>query len=241
MLTDFIGEVDRNGKAQPAIQSIDQRVHADDLAINVAKRAARISRINRGVGLNVIGNGITAVADQFAAPLSAHHPVGEGVIESEWRPDGESKLPDPNGVAVAHLHYREIFGLDFDDSDVRLVIRSDDFRGKLAPVFQFNVYVLRTFNDVVISENISVRPDDESRTFANRVEKSWTTPGRIVVGLTWRKQVIKIKPFVAIVLFRDFDDDDTGCDDFENFGEGIIQGVNDILTGLRGGRRNGGG
>ena len=105
MLTDFIGEVDRNGEAQPAIQSVDQRVHADDLAINVAKRAAGVTRINRRVGLNVIWDGITAVADQFATSFSAHYPVGKGVIEFEWRPNSESKLPDPNGIAVAHLHH----------------------------------------------------------------------------------------------------------------------------------------
>ena len=32
-----------------------------------------------------------------------------------------------------------------------------------------------------------------------------------------------------------------GATDFENFGESIVQGVNDILSGLRCGRRNGGG
>ena len=56
LLTDFVGEVARNGEAQAAIQSINQRVHADDLAIDVAKRTARVPRINRRVGLNVIGN-----------------------------------------------------------------------------------------------------------------------------------------------------------------------------------------
>jgi hypothetical protein len=71
--------------------------------------------------------------------------------------------------------------------------------------------VLRVFNDVVIGENESIRPDNESRTFANRVKRSWTTPGRVAVGLTWGKQVIKIEPFVAIVLFRDFDNDDAGA------------------------------
>ena len=58
-------------------------------------------------------------------------------------------------------------------------------------------------------------------------------------ALTREKQVVKIESFVAVVLFRDLDNDDAGRNDFENFGEGIIQSVNDILTRLGGGRRNG--
>src|SRR5207237_2909635 len=50
-----------------------------------------------------------------------------------------------------------------------------------------------------------------------------------------------VKTLVAIVLFRDLDNDDAGRDNFEYFGESIIQGVNNILAGLSCGRRNSGG
>src|SRR5205085_12384007 len=96
----------RNGKANTSIPFSDHSCHADDFAINVAKRAAGVSRINRGVGLDVIRDGITAIADQFAAAFPAHHPIGKGVIEFEWRPNGESKLTDANGITVAQLHDR---------------------------------------------------------------------------------------------------------------------------------------
>src|SRR5207244_6419972 len=43
----------------------------------------------------------------------------------------------------------------------------------------------------------------------------------------------------ALVNIRDQKHDDAERDNFENFGESIDQGMNDILSGLRCGRRNG--
>ena len=135
LLADFVGQVARNSEAKAAVQSINQRVHADNLAVDVAERTARVSRIYRSISLDVIGNAVTPVGEQFAAAFTAHHAIGEGVIQFKWRPDGEGKLPNPHRVAVAHLRHRQVFGVDFDHRDVGLLISADDFRGEFAAIF----------------------------------------------------------------------------------------------------------
>src|SRR5207244_11786776 len=73
LLADFVGQVARNSEAKAAVQSINQRVHADDLAVDVAERTTRVTRINRGIGLDVIGNAITHVREQLAAAFTDNH------------------------------------------------------------------------------------------------------------------------------------------------------------------------
>ena len=41
---DFVHEVARNGETEAAVQSVDQRVHADDFSVDVAERAAAVAR-----------------------------------------------------------------------------------------------------------------------------------------------------------------------------------------------------
>src|SRR6476646_12073001 len=94
--------------------------------------------------------------------------------------------------------------------------------------------MVRRLYHVEIGKDVSIRPHNESGAFAlNRLEITRTAPRGIIVGLSLEKQIVEVKPFVAVVLFRDLDDDDARRDDFENFGESIVQGVNDILSGRR--------
>src|SRR5438105_2215023 len=62
LLANVVGQIARNGKAEATIQSVDQRIHANDFAVNIAERTPGVTRIDRGIGLEVIGNIITAVA-----------------------------------------------------------------------------------------------------------------------------------------------------------------------------------
>ena len=105
LLANVVGQIARNGKAETTIQSVDQCIHANDFAVDIAERTTGVTGIDRGVGLEVVGNVITAVAEQFAPALPADHAISEGVIEFKWGADGKSELPDAHGVAVAHLHH----------------------------------------------------------------------------------------------------------------------------------------
>src|SRR4029077_6425360 len=102
-------------EAQAAIHAVDQRVHADHFAIDVAQRSSAIAWINRCVGLQIIGNGVRASLKQFTAAFAADYAVRESVIELERRPDCERKLTYPHRVAVTQLNDWQILGVDLDD------------------------------------------------------------------------------------------------------------------------------
>ena len=106
---DFFCHVNRNGEAQPAVHSVYQRVHPDHFAIDIAEWAAAVAGINRGVGLQVVRDGVAARLKQPAPPFAADHAVGKCVIEPEWRTDRKGELPNPHRVAIAELDDRQIF------------------------------------------------------------------------------------------------------------------------------------
>ena len=57
---DLFCHVNRNGETQSAIHAVDQRVHANHFAVDVAERAAAVARVDRRVGLQIIRNGVAA-------------------------------------------------------------------------------------------------------------------------------------------------------------------------------------
>ena len=99
--TDPFCHVTWNGEAEPAIHAIDQSVHSNHLAIDVTQRAAAVARIDRRIGLQVVGNGVAAGLEQFAAAFAADHSVSESVVELERCTDRECKLAYAHGIAVA--------------------------------------------------------------------------------------------------------------------------------------------
>ena len=103
LLADLVGQVARNRETEAAVQPVDERVHADHFAVDIAKRPAAVARIDRRVGLQIIRDRIAAGREQFAAAFPADHAVGESVIELERRADGKGELAHADGVAVARI------------------------------------------------------------------------------------------------------------------------------------------
>ena len=122
LFSDFLNEIARNGEAEPTIQTVNERIHPDHVPVDVAERTAAVARIDRGIGLQVIRNGIPGIIDQLAPAFPADHAVSESVIEPERRADGKGKLTDANLFAVAEMRHRQIGRIDLDHSDVSLLV-----------------------------------------------------------------------------------------------------------------------
>ena len=191
LLADFVGEIDRDGETEPAIHAIDQRVHADDTAVDIAKRAAAVAGIDRGVGLDEIGNRVTGGAEQIAPAFPADHAASEGVIELEGRADGEGEFAYAQFVAVAHLHRGQIVRVDLDHGHVGFFIGADELGLKLAPVFQLHVDAIGTLDHVIVGEDVAVRFDDESRAFVLHRLAVALTAVRIFVGLLIEEEIVE--------------------------------------------------
>src|SRR5881628_204657 len=98
LLPDLIRQVAWNRETETTVQSVDQGIHPDHLSIDVTERTAAVAWINRGVGLQVIRDGVTTCRNQFIPSFAANYAVGEGVIEFERSSDSKGELSNPHGV-----------------------------------------------------------------------------------------------------------------------------------------------
>ena len=110
-------------------------------------------------------------------------------------------MPNSHRVAVAQLHDWQIFGLDFDDSDVRFLVSADDLRRKFAAVFQFHVDLIGGLDHVKVRENVAIGPNDKSGTFAlDRLKISRVSARITFVRRALKEQVLERGGFVIVLL-----------------------------------------
>jgi len=159
----FLDQIGGDGEADADIAAglaEDRRVDADHFAAHVDQRAAGITRIDRGVGLNeiVIGPG----AD--LTPLRADDARRHRVIEAEGIADGHDPFADLEPVGVTEADHGEIVSrVDLDHGDIGLLIAANHFGVVALSVRQGHGDFLRAVDDVAIGENRAVAIDDESR------------------------------------------------------------------------------
>src|SRR5207302_8762099 len=109
---------------------------------------------------------------------------------------------------------------------------------KFAPVFELYIDLVRAFDHVEICEDVAIGPDDESRTFAlDRLKIFLVSAWIIFVRWALEEQILERRS-LGVVLFRDFDNDDTRRDDLENLRESVVQLMNDVLALFGRSRRN---
>ena len=202
LCANFFGDVNGNREAQAAVHPVDQRVHANHFAVDITERAAAVTRINRGVGLQIIRDRVAACLEQFAPAFAADHAIRECVIELEGCADCKRKLPHPYRVAVPKLDDRQIVRVDLDDGDVGFFIGADDPCGKRPPISQFHVDFVRAFDYVEVCKNVAVLPHDETGAFAlDRSQPAWIASRIVFIWRPLKKQVVQRRAFAHVVLF----------------------------------------
>src|SRR5207244_8601478 len=72
---DLLCHVDWDSKAQPAVHTIDERVHPNHFAVDVAKWAATVTGIDGGVGLKIIRDRVAAALDRKSTRLNSSHQI----------------------------------------------------------------------------------------------------------------------------------------------------------------------
>ena len=82
-----------------------------------------------------------------------------------------------------------------------------------------------------IREDVAIGPDDKTGTFA----LDRTRPARVsarIVFIRWplKEQVVERRTLADVVLLRNLNDYDAGCDSLEDFCKGVIQLVNDVFA-----------
>src|SRR5262249_43402280 len=129
--------------------------YSDDFALHVHQRPTRITRINRGVGLEEV---LVLNVREFvhvAAP-GADDALADRVGQPERTSDRHYPAPDGREVAVAHPGCGQVIAIEFQYGDICLVVTPDQHRKDRAAIMQEDADLgrLRTFYDMKIGKHI---------------------------------------------------------------------------------------
>ena len=163
---DRLGDLRRDGETEAAIQTVDQRVHADDLAIQINQRTAAVARIDGSIGLQVV---LVNRAPQIAPPFAADHADGERVVQLEGRTDHADKFPHPRTFAVAPGDRLEPGGLGLEHGQIRFVIHPDHLQRQTRSVLEPRDDTrlrIRAVDHVGIGQDVTLVGNDEARALA---------------------------------------------------------------------------
>ena len=148
---DAVDHVDRDGEAQAVVRAGgtgDGGVHADDLAVDVAERAAGVAGVDRRVGLDevfiALGACLTGlrvmldVHDAELPPLGGDDALAHRELEAERRAEGEDDVALLDGVfrQVGDRGGVEVAAGDFDHRHVGLGVGGHDGRVTLGAVLE---------------------------------------------------------------------------------------------------------
>jgi hypothetical protein len=132
-------DVDRDRERDALVAAasrIDLRVDADHLSLEIEERPARVSGIDRGVGLD------------------------------EGRADREHPFAHLHRARIAELDGGKPGRVDLHHRDVGRLVGAEHLALELAPVDEAHAHFIGAFHHVRIGEDHAVRLDDEARAHA---------------------------------------------------------------------------
>ena len=162
----FVHNCGRNRETVAAVGArfrIDHRVDSDQFARSIHQRTAGVARIDGSIGLNEAFNRIGRLhGTRFGTDDSGRNSGGETVRIA----DGQNPLADFELFAATHSDGLEVFGFDLDQSEIRVLVLSDDAAFILAIVVEFDQNLVSVFHNMVVGHDISVGSQDHARTCA---------------------------------------------------------------------------
>jgi hypothetical protein len=160
---ELLGEIDGDREADADVAAraaVDGGVDADHLALEVHEGAARVARVDGGVGLNEVV--VAALADE--ATLGADDAGRDRVAQAEGIADREDPVADAQIVGIAEVHRRQLLavGIDTDHGEIGLRIASDDLRLVLLVGRGLHDDLVGILDDVIVGHDQAVGVDDET-------------------------------------------------------------------------------
>src|SRR5215212_1766842 len=184
LLRHGLGCIHRDGKSQPlgniATASIanDQSVDADHFTCQIDQWSAGIAMIDSCVGLDQILDLIT-VPGIDGSPCRADDTDGDRVLEvAERRPDSNDRFTGIQDIRISQGGHRWNFSTCFQDSDVRIRIRSNDGCFLLASIGEDDAYLFGSLDNMIVGKDISLVSDEET-TSANHLIAGVAEEGRL--------------------------------------------------------------
>ena len=152
----------READADVAARRADDRgVDADQLALQIDQRTARVPRIDRRIGLDEV---LVALYRQAAAPQRGHDPGRGGLAQAERIADGHHEVPDLQCVRIAPLRFHQAVRLHPEDCNVGPRVRADQLRRQPPVVLERDLNLARILHHMGVRHHVAVlRIDDHAR------------------------------------------------------------------------------
>ncbi len=143
-----------------AAAGVDGGVDADYFAGHIDERAAGISGIDGGVGLN---EALELVAD-VGAIFRANDSGGDGGIQSEGAAKGQDPIADLYTVGIAELSSGEfVVGVNFDDGEIGVFVDADYVGVVMSGIaIDGDLNFCGLVNDVIVGEDETFFVNDYS-------------------------------------------------------------------------------
>src|SRR6476620_571730 len=146
----------------------DRGVHADDLAVQIEGRAARVAAVHRRVDLQIVIGARSDIAVMSGDDACSHRPA-----EAKRIADCEHPITDA-GVLLREFHVWELLrSLDLEQGHIGARIGPDQGRGKFIAVLERHRNVLAVLNNVVVGDKVSVRLNTEARALRHGRMRVW--------------------------------------------------------------------
>ena len=155
---------DRKADAMRAARAREDRsIDPDEAPVDVDERAARVARIDRGIGLDEelkVGN-----ADARARGRR-NDALRHGLADAERIAHGKHEIADLDLVGVGNLDRGKAFlrPLDAQHREIRARISQNDFGFEFAPVAERDADFVRALNDVMVGDDEAGFVHDHART-----------------------------------------------------------------------------
>ena len=159
-----------NGETDPDIAARgrkDHRVDADDIAVDIEHRAARIALVDRGIGLDIA---IIGAALPGHAVERRDDARGHGAAKPERIADRNHPVTDPCLGRIAEFHEGQVGGVDLENRKVRGRIAADELRvifdaighDHLDRADDGRARPFAARNDMIVRHDIAVGRNDEA-------------------------------------------------------------------------------
>ena len=158
-----MGVVYVDGKADALTARDDRGVYAHDLSPHVGQRAAAVARVDGGVRLNQVDDGMLPV--RYGPPQGAHDSFADGrsAPESECVANGDHVLPDLQVGGRAQLRGMQALRNDGNDRHVGRRITTNQTCLMPLAVAQSDRYGAGTLYNVAAGEDVARGVDNHAR------------------------------------------------------------------------------
>ena len=167
----LLDEGRRHGKRDADIAAggrEDRGVHANDLAVQIEGRAARVAAVHRCIDLQIVIGARSDIAVMSGDDACSHRPA-----EAKRIADCEHPITDA-GVLLREFHVWELLrSLDLEQGHIGARIGPDQGRGKFIAVLERHRNVLGVLNHVVVGDKVSVRRNKEARALRHGRMRVW--------------------------------------------------------------------